>query len=109
MRRTWILLGMGAIAGGLCLFGCAAPAEIKPAAPPPTPVAVASGSLIVPEDQPAQLVTFRFPLPAPISTEVEKDPELDDSDCIVCHTSQEDLKQLAEEPEEEEELSEGEG
>ena len=109
MRQIWILLGMGAVAGGLFLFGCAAPAEIKPAAPPPTPVAVAAGSLIVPEDQPAQVVQSRFPLPAPTPAKVEMDPMLDDSNCIVCHTSEEDLKQLAEEPEKEEELSEGEG
>ena len=32
-----------------------------------------------------------------------------DETCITCHTNQETLQALAEEPEEEEELSEGEG
>lgn len=109
MKRTWMLLGMAAVGGGLFVFGCAAPVEIKPVTPPPTPIAVALSSLIAPEDQPVTQVESRFPLPAPTPAEVEVEPDLDDSSCVVCHTSKEDLKQLAEEPEQEEELSEGEG
>ena len=48
----------------------------------------------------------RLPLPAPTKTDISQDGS---SNCITCHTSQEDLKALAEEPEETESLSEGEG
>ncbi|GEM_PF-1093259 len=111
MRQSWILLGLGCIAASVLLFGCVtvSPPAIEPAAaPPPTPAAVAARSLLVPEGQPVQLVSARFPLPAPTTVKVER-PELDNSTCIACHTSQKDLKALAVEPEETESLSEGEG
>jgi hypothetical protein len=46
-------------------------------------------------------------LVAPVSD--AEDTLLDDSQCIKCHTDEAAVKALAVEPEEEEELSEGEG
>lgn len=111
MKQSWLLVGLGCIAASLLLFGCVtvSPPAIEPAAaPPPTPVTIASQSLLLSEDQPVQLVSSRFPLPAPTTVKVEK-PNLDDNTCITCHTSQKRLKELAKEPEKTEELSEGEG
>ena len=111
MRQSAILLGLGCAAASVLIFGCVTvsqPAIEPAAAPPPTPVAVARQSLLVPEGQPVQLVRSRFPLPAPTTAKVER-PELDNSTCIACHTSQKDLQELAVEPEPAESLSEGEG
>lgn len=109
MKQSWILLGLGGVAGGVVLFGCAAPPEIKPAVPPPTPAVISSSSLVAREEPPVQLVNSRFPLPAPTVLPLEEDPSLDDSNCVTCHTSDEMLKLLAKEPEAAESLSEGEG
>jgi mono/diheme cytochrome c family protein len=49
----------------------------------------------------------RFPLSAP-AQEVDTEA-VDDSHCIDCHTDEDAVKALAEEPEKEEKLSEGEG
>jgi hypothetical protein len=57
--------------------------------------------------QPAADLASRFPLPAP-TPEVES-AGFDDSQCIACHTDEVAVKALAVEPEEEEQLSEGEG
>lgn len=111
MRQSLVLLGIGCAAASALLFGCVSvsPPAIEPAvAPPSTPAVVAARSLLAPEGQPVQLVSSRFPLPAPTSEKVVR-PELDDSTCIACHTSQKDLKVLAVEPEKAESLSEGEG
>ena len=109
MKQSWILLGLGGIAGGIVLFGCATPPEIKPAVPPPTPVAISPRSLVAREEPAVQFVKSRFPLPAPTVEALERDPSLDDSNCVTCHTSDKDLKLLAQEPEGTETLSEGEG
>ena len=105
MRRTEILLALGGLPVGLLLTACVAPPEITPAAPPPTPAVVAGAAAGVSEAPPV-LAAARFPLPPPVYEEVM---QADSTNCVTCHTDQEDLQALAEEPEEEEHLSEGEG
>lgn len=111
MKQSWLLVSLGCIGASLLLYGCVsmnAPAIVPAAAPPPTPAVVAPQSLLQSEDQPVQLASSRFPLPAPTTVKVER-LDLDNSTCISCHTSQKSLKELAKEPEKTEELSEGEG
>ena len=106
MRRIGALLALlGGIAVGLILAGCAAPPEITPAVPPPTPVVVAGGAT-GPEVSPVEAAPARFPLPPP-SREIRIG--VDSSNCIACHTDEQQLQELAVEPEEKESLSEGEG
>ncbi|MGD8996818.1 MAG: hypothetical protein PVH80_01805 [Anaerolineae bacterium] len=112
MRRTNLLLVMAVVLGGAFLAGCqgleGGRPEVAPAVPPPTPV-VRAGSAEngQGQDQPALDLASRFPLPAP-KGDVQK-VDLDDSQCITCHTDEAEVKRLAVEPEEEEQLSEGEG
>ena len=107
MRRTGILLTLGIVLGTAAAAGCRARPEVTPNPPPPTPVVRAgengSGGTL---EQQAQL-SDRFPLSAP--AEEVATVALDDSQCIDCHTSEEAVRELAQEPEEEEKLSEGEG
>jgi len=105
MRKTGALLALGGLLVGLLLTGCAGPPEITPAVPPPTP-AVVVGMETSPEVPPVEAVAARFPLPPPGR---EDRIGVDSSNCIACHTDQEQLQELAVEPEEEERLSEGEG
>jgi hypothetical protein len=112
MRRTNLLLVMAVVLGGALLAGCqgleSRRPEVAPAVPPPTPVVrVASGEDGQGQDEPAIDLASRFPLPAP-KGEAE-DVSLDDSQCIACHTDEAAVKELAVEPKEEEQLSEGEG
>jgi len=104
MKKIGALLVMlGGIAVGLLLAGCVAPPEITPAVPPPTPMAVVGAQ--VGEEVPPVQAAARFPLPPP-----EQEAIVVNSDnCVACHTDQEQLQELAVEPEEEESLSEGEG
>lgn len=107
VKRKGFLLTLGLMLFGLFLVGCTSRPEVTPAAPPPTAEIIAGGE----EDaegteQPPLDVASRFPLPAP---EQESEKRADSSNCVDCHTSEETLKQLAKEPEEEESLSEGEG
>jgi mono/diheme cytochrome c family protein len=107
MRRTGILLTLGIILGTAAVAGCRARPEVTPNPAPPTPVVRAgengSGGTL---EQQAQL-SDRFPLSA--TAEEVDTVALDDSQCIACHTDEGAVKALAEEPEEEEKLSEGEG
>jgi hypothetical protein len=82
---------------------------VAPGTPPPTPVArvSAGGGLQKSQDEAAADLAARFPLPAPEEEGENGTP--DDSYCIDCHTDEEAVRNLAEEPEEEEKLSEGEG
>ena len=80
MKKISMVLALGAV-GSLFVLGWVSLAEIEAADP-------------------------RFPLPAP--TKAGMTPA-GSSNCITCHTSLEDLQALAEEPEESESLSEGEG
>ncbi|HIQ01655.1 MAG TPA: hypothetical protein EYH30_05945 [Anaerolineales bacterium] len=105
MRRTETLLILGGLLIGLFLTGCAAPPEITPAPPPPTPAAVVGIAEGEEEVPPVQAAAARFPMPP-----LELEPLTVNSDnCVACHTDQEQLQELAVEPEEEEHLSEGEG
>ncbi len=90
------------------LVGCAERPEITPGAPPPTAAArVGSSEGVQGQDGSPDALDVRFPLPAPtIDAQVV---DLDDSQCIDCHTDLERVQALAVEPEEEEKLSEGEG
>ncbi len=108
-RNKGLLLTLGVALLGLLLVGCVSRPDVTPAASPPTIAAVSGseGDRGAEETvQPPLGVAARFPLPAP---EREMKAQADDSACIECHTSEETLKQLAKDPEEEESLSEGEG
>lgn len=106
-KNKGLLLTLGVVLLGLFLVGCVSRPEVTPAASPPTAAAVAGSEENAEETvQPPLDVDTRFPLPAP---EQELRAQADNSSCIDCHTSEETLKQLAKEPEEEESLSEGEG
>jgi hypothetical protein len=108
MRRTGVLLAAGIALGGLLGAGCRARPEIAPGTPPSTPVArVQLGESVQAKDEAAAELASRFPLPAPQGD--DQDIALDDTACVNCHTDEEAVKTLAVEPEEEEELSEGEG
>ncbi len=105
MRKIGLFLAiLGAVVVGLVLAGCAAaPPEITPAVPPPTPAIVAGAASAGAETAPDELA--RFPMPAPEREEIVR---ADNSNCIACHTDEAKLQALAEEPEEVH-LSEGEG
>lgn len=111
MRRTGvlltILLTIGIVLGGVIAAGCRARPDVAPGAPPPTPGVRVQPDRGDQEPDRAIGVASRFPLPAPRDSVEE--PALDDSQCVDCHTDQEAVKALAVEPEEAEELSEGEG
>lgn len=99
MRITGVLLGLGALLAGLILVGCVARPEITPSSPPEPAVP----GVPTPGEP---LAATRYPMAAPVR---EEEIGVDSSNCIACHTDQETLQALAEEPEEEESLSEGEG
>jgi len=107
MRRTSLLATLVVIVGAALAAGCVARPEVTPGAPPPTPAVRAGSTEQEGEDDTASGLASRFPLPA--SAADEEEVEYDDSQCIDCHTDQQAVQALAEEPEEEEELSEGEG
>ncbi len=46
---------------------------------------------------------------APLTAQAQSALQADDENCVTCHTDKETLQALATEPEDEEELSEGEG
>jgi hypothetical protein len=109
MKRMYVGLGLtGALLSiSILLAGCTAQPEITPAAAPPTP-AVVAGEAAGDGDadgEGASSLASRFPLPAPTGGE---ETPADSDNCITCHTDQEALESLAEEPEEVH-LSEGEG
>lgn len=106
MRKALVppVLGMVVV---LFMFGFILLAELEAADPSPTPTATTSATVDDPQVQPAQTEESRFPLPPPTREAVAAAP--DNSGCISCHTSQEDLQELAKEPEAKESLSEGEG
>lgn len=108
MKRIGVLLAVGIVSGGLLAAGCRARPEIAPGTPPPTPVT----RITLEEDGQGRNrgvaeLAARFPLPAP--EDDGGDLALDDTSCVDCHTNEEAVKELAVEPEAEEELSEGEG
>ncbi|MEA3377034.1 MAG: hypothetical protein U9R72_12645 [Chloroflexota bacterium] len=107
MRRSGVLLTIGIVLGGVIAAGCGARPDVTPGAPPPTPAVRVQPGGDDPEQDQAIDVASRFPLPA--RGDSVQEVALDDSQCIGCHTDQEAVKALAVEPEEEEELSEGEG
>jgi hypothetical protein len=108
MKKIGIGLGLAGALLSILLAGCVAQPEITPAAPPPTPAVVvgeANGNGDGDGDgDEAGVLASRFPLPAPAVEEAQTNSE----NCIDCHTDQEALESLAEEPEEVH-LSEGEG
>jgi hypothetical protein len=107
MKKIGIGLGLTGAILSILLAGCATQPEITPAAPPPTPAAVVgetTGNGDGDGDE-AGILAARFPLPAPAA---EEEAHADSENCIACHTDQEVLESLAEEPEEVH-LSEGEG
>jgi PBP1b-binding outer membrane lipoprotein LpoB len=95
-RRAGVLLGLLLVLA-LLLAGCGGEPTAVPTEPPePTEVSVAP----TPTEEPTQPPTpTEEPTPVPV----------DDTACIGCHTDEETLKAVAEEPEEAEALSEGEG
>jgi hypothetical protein len=62
-----------------------------------------------PTEAPTEVPTEPPPTDTPAPTETPTPEVVDDSACITCHTDEETLKALAEEPEAAESLSEGEG
>jgi len=103
----------------LLLAGCGGEPTAAPTEPPPTEVAVQPTEAPT-EPPPTEVPTEPPPTETPteVPTEVpptatpteEPTPEpVDDTACVACHTDEETLKAVAEEPEETEALSEGEG
>lgn len=105
MRRMSLLLTLGIILGGAAMAGCRARTEVTPNPPPPV-VRAGGPSAGEAQVQQAELAS-RFPMAAP--AENVHAAALDDGQCIACHTDEAAVKELAQEPEEEEKLSEGEG
>jgi outer membrane biosynthesis protein TonB len=119
-RRAGVLLGLLLVLA-LLLAGCGGEPTVAPTEPPkPTEI---SAALSTPTEEPTQAPTpteepTEPPTPTEEPTELpptatpteEPTPEpVDDTACINCHTDEETLKEVAEEPEETEALSEGEG
>jgi hypothetical protein len=105
MKKITIALALGTV-GFLFLFGWVILAELEAADPPPETTVAAPDTSADAQDQLVEPADPRFPLPAPTKTGTT---QADSSNCITCHTSLEDLTALAEEPEDTESLSEGEG
>ena len=106
MRRTSLLAALAV--GAAFVAGCASRPEVTPGAPPPTPVVrVGRRADEQGEGENALELASRFPLPVEASE--AQDVSLDDTQCVDCHTDKQTVQDLAVEPEEEEELSEGEG
>lgn len=108
MRRTSLLAVLALVIGTAFVTGCAARPEVTPGAPPPTPAARVDSRIDeqAQDESPADLIAACFPLPAAAS---DTQVQLDDTQCVDCHTDKQAVQDLAAEPEEEEELSEGEG
>ena len=130
MTRTKMLLvrgrGIAALLGlllalVLLLAGCGGEPTAAPTEPPPTEIAVQPTT--APTEKPTQPPTpTEEPTEPPTPTEAPTEPPptatpteeptpepVDDTACVACHTDEETLKTVAEEPEETEVLSEGEG
>ena len=110
----------------LALVGCggeptAAPTEplpteiavqpTTPATEPPAPTEPPTPTDVPTEPPPTEAPTEPPTEPPPTATPTEEPtPEpVDDTACVTCHTDEETRKAVAEEPEETESLSEGEG
>jgi outer membrane biosynthesis protein TonB len=109
----------------LLLAGCGGEPTAVPTEPPPTEVAVQPTTPATEPPAPTDVPTEPPPTaeptepppteaptePPPTATPTEEPtPEpVDDTACVACHTDEETLKSVAEEPEETEALSEGEG
>ena len=105
----------------LALAGCGGEPTAVPTEPPPTEVAVQpttpateppAPTEVPPTDVPTEPPPTEVPTePPPTATPTEEPtPEpVDDTACVTCHTDEETLKEVAEEPEAAESLSEGEG
>lgn len=121
-RRGGVLLGLLVVLA-LLTVGCAGEPTVAPTEPPePTEISAAPST---PTEEPTQAPTpteepTELPTPTEEPTELpptatptpteEPTPEpVDDTACVNCHTDEETLKAVAEEPEETEALSEGEG
>lgn len=101
--------GVAAIAGLLLLFtlvlaGCGEPTAVptKPPVSEATPTKIAAEPA-TPTSTPTE------PPPTAVPTEPPTPEPVDDTGCITCHTNEESLKALAQEEEEPEVESEGEG
>jgi hypothetical protein len=105
MRKSLMPLAL-VVVGILLLFGWGTMAGLEAADPSPEPIVATSEPADEEEVQSTEETDSRFPLPAPTTAAV---PEIDNSGCIACHTAQKDLQALAQEPEQTESLSEGEG
>ena len=105
----------------LALVGCGGEPTAAPTEPLPTEIAVQpttpatetpAPTEVPPTDVPTEPPPTEPPTePPPTATPTEEPtPEpVDDTACVTCHTDEETLKAVAEEPEETESLSEGEG
>ena len=116
--RVAVLIGLLLVLV-LLLAGCGGEPTAAPTEPPPTEVA-AQPTEAPTEPPPTEVPTEPPPTETPtdVPTEVpptatpteEPTPEpVDDTACVACHTDEDALKAVAEEPEETEALSEGEG
>jgi outer membrane biosynthesis protein TonB len=76
-----------------------APPTEAPTEPPPTEAPTEPPPTETPTEPPPTATPTEEPTPEPV----------DDTACVGCHTDEETLKAVAEEPEETEALSEGEG
>jgi len=98
----------------LALTGCGGEPTAAPTEPPereeaPTEVAAAATATTAPNEPPPPTDLPTEPPSTATPTEEPTPEPIDDSACITCHTSQETLQALTEEPEQTESLSEGEG
>ena len=98
-RGVAVLLGLLLVLV-IALAGCGGEPTAVPTEPPPTEVAVQPTT---PTEAPTE------PPPTATPTEEPTPEPVDDTACVACHTDEETLKEVAEEPEETEALSEGEG
>jgi hypothetical protein len=107
-RRAWLSVGamvVFSLLAALSLAGCGEPMAIAVVEPTATVFALPPTDIPSPSPGPTP-EALDFPLAAPTSVEVEP---VDDQACVNCHTSEETLKEVAEEEESPESLSEGEG
>jgi outer membrane biosynthesis protein TonB len=98
----------------LLLTGCGSEPTAVPTEPPePTEVSAAPPTPTTAPTEPPPTPTDTPTLPPPTATPTEEPTPtpvpVDDTACVSCHTDEETLKAVAEEPEETEALSEGEG
>ena len=93
------------------LAGCGGEPTAAPTEPPePTEVSAAPPTpTSAPTEAPTPTDAPTEPPPTAVPPEEPTPVPVDDTACIGCHTDEETLKELAEEPEETEALSEGEG